>query len=185
MGNKCLRPAHEMIEDFQPLQTVKIGNHKELSVDWSDENSVHHRSAINSLHNYALGKMHLKEDSGSIGSTSSPHKNGLLGSYSLSRTSPSESQSRSRSISFAAELHQTFNFERQSISIECDRSGSEYAGTCNTHVGSDENACNCPAEIPYKTVKIIRGAVTCRSVLPQFPCSEKDGAETACALCIE
>jgi hypothetical protein len=27
-------------------------------IDWASESSVHHRSAINCLHNYALGKMH-------------------------------------------------------------------------------------------------------------------------------
>ncbi len=51
MGNAaCYRGCEVKTNDSFPLQ-------EEIDVDWSDEGSIHQRSAVNSLHNYALGKM--------------------------------------------------------------------------------------------------------------------------------
>ena len=50
MGNHvCHRGCEVLPSNNFPVQ-------EELTVDWEDESSVHQRSAINSLHNYALGK---------------------------------------------------------------------------------------------------------------------------------
>ena len=40
--------------------------------DWEDDDAVHHRSAMNSLHNYAVGKMPSEESS--VCKTSDPKK---------------------------------------------------------------------------------------------------------------
>ncbi len=53
MGNRACkrkRPATEVANDTFPAQS-------DLDVDWNDEGSIHRRTALNCLHNYALGKI--------------------------------------------------------------------------------------------------------------------------------
>ena len=56
MGNRACkrkRPAKEVANDTFPAQS-------DLDVDWNDEGSIHRRTALNCLHNYALGKIEEK-----------------------------------------------------------------------------------------------------------------------------
>jgi hypothetical protein len=117
MGNRCIRPEPE--ERFETLNREKP-EQPIIAVDWSDENSVHHRSAMNSLHNYALGKMANLETSESSGPVS-PQKNSFRKVSSTSSTSSTSTVRRcfSQNIKFATELHQTFHFDRHSA--ECER----------------------------------------------------------------
>ncbi len=43
--------------DDDAVRPSDSSRHRKTDVDWEDEKSVHHRSAMNCLHNYALGKM--------------------------------------------------------------------------------------------------------------------------------
>ena len=111
-----MRPSPEA-ENFKPL-VKESKDEPEVAVDWDDEKSVHHRSAMNSLHNYAIGKMGHLESPGSSAPVS-PQKSGLR--------KPSNNSALRRSgsvnISFANELHQTIHFERHSM--ECEPSSNE------------------------------------------------------------
>mmetsp|Transcript_20275 Transcript_20275/g.56160 ORF Transcript_20275/g.56160 Transcript_20275/m.56160 type:complete len:122 (-) Transcript_20275:205-570(-) len=61
MGNRASAVSssteqfEESYESYGSDEAEKMERKKD--VDWSDESSVHHYSAINCLHNYALGKM--------------------------------------------------------------------------------------------------------------------------------
>ena len=183
MGNSCLGSA-----------PVEIKKTEEAVVDWSNEGLVHHRSAINSLHNFALGKMKnlgTCETSRAKRVTSSPQK-GL-------RTSTLERLQRSQSISFATELHQTFFFERQSMSIDCDPKIMQSVGFCTDIPGTDQSNAGCsPQPLLPITSNLVtcgqqkkaagsdRGTNSCRSAMPQFPCAEDDApSDTARFLRIE
>ena len=200
MGNRCVRPDHES-EKFQPLQTVKCDDRKEIAVDWDDEKSVSHRSAMNSLHNYALGKMGHLETEKSVMVPTSPQKNGLRKPWSISGLSKTLRKSGSQSISFANELHQTFLFERFSLSMERERAVSEgaftaddfhravsdCAGTCKT------DDCHLPPPLSPTTSEFVAcSAAACKpachlpeSAMPWFPCLPDEPADTADFLRIE
>ena len=179
MGNRCMRLAYD-VDDLQPDHVARSVDFEEVAVDWSDENSVHHRSAINSLHNYALGKMgHLKEeDSGSIRTTSSLQRNGLILWQSISRTSTAGSRPRSLSISFASDLHQTFHFEAYPTSMESESTSANRVGSAHSldHQEGDDRyrpALVCPTASACKLDGTTREA-NCLPVLPRFPCAEDD-----------
>mmetsp|Transcript_47068 Transcript_47068/g.125161 ORF Transcript_47068/g.125161 Transcript_47068/m.125161 type:complete len:178 (-) Transcript_47068:470-1003(-) len=119
MGNKCV--GKHMVEEVKHGEEGygSAVDHEDSSQmpDWDDENSVHHRSAMNSLHNYALGKMtHLANDE--------PQK-----SPKFNRTTSSRS-SRSLSIKFADELHQSILFERPSIDFCSDDGQPGFTNDC-------------------------------------------------------
>ena len=68
MGNRFSNPTSSIdaqacdldlteFEVDENLTPCDGSRHRKTEVDWEDESSVHHRSAINCLHNYALGKM--------------------------------------------------------------------------------------------------------------------------------
>jgi hypothetical protein len=121
MGNRCMRPAPEP-EAFTLLSSDRRAAPNQepaVHVDWDDEKSVHHRSAMNSLHNYAIGKMgHLEpSEDPEPASPTTPQR------ASLKRPASGGGSC----ITFAVELHQTFHFERHSI--ECEQSGEEVRST--------------------------------------------------------
>jgi hypothetical protein len=53
--------------------TVSFPAQNQLDLDWNDEESIHHRTAMNCLDNYALGKI----DEGSLESNASTKKRRL------------------------------------------------------------------------------------------------------------
>ena len=181
MGNKCMRHAPEN-DRFQPLANVKHDKGDEIAVDWDNEKSVHHRSAINSLHNYALGKMgHLEADKSKL--QSSPQKNG---SRRLWTGTTTVQRSGSQSISFADELHQTIHFERHSMSMDFDRTFLENTGLSATPPHADQQdgdrqsplplspttsefvACD-PSSAPCKAAGGVPRRRLELSALPRFP----------------
>jgi hypothetical protein len=116
MGNRCMRPETE--EKFEILKREKPEQRQPpvVVVDWDDEKSVHHRSAMNSLHNYALGKM-ANLDPSETPAPASPCNCGIRKVSSTSNISTIRRCS-SQNIKFANELHQTFHFDRQSVDFE-------------------------------------------------------------------
>jgi hypothetical protein len=88
---------------------------KRHSVDWNNEDSMHHKSAINCLHNYALGKMHivdLKPETKSKKPTTKrlmkAVRKHLCNVWSGSHTTTNIPSRKRTSISFAADLEQIF-----------------------------------------------------------------------------
>ncbi len=60
MGKCVSRPTEsELIEDTDTHLSI----HCDDSMDWDDEGLMRHKSDINCLHNYAIGKMIIGEES--------------------------------------------------------------------------------------------------------------------------
>jgi hypothetical protein len=53
MGNRVCMQQHQQTQDLDHL----FPGQADFELDWSNEKSIMHRTAINCLHNYALGKM--------------------------------------------------------------------------------------------------------------------------------
>ena len=177
MGNSCFKPTTDS-------ETNKLDTPDEVViVDWNDERSVLHRSAMNSLHNYALGKMNCPETEALLTKTISKLKFGMTNQQGTTLT---ENKSSSQSISFAIELHQTFHFERQSMSMDSDSTGLQNA-SCSFLAVNDELSSSQPQSptsseyIPFdRSTKVnLVASADCGthyfgSTLPRFPCGEDD-----------
>ena len=109
---RCSTTAEEMAETDQPQ-----------NLDWDDEASLYHKSAINCLHNYALGKMELVDYRHSQMKSKTSIKRrflkGLRGHISGNQSSLQMERSTSgrkrSSISFARDLEQIYEIEADDI----------------------------------------------------------------------
>jgi hypothetical protein len=105
MGARLARSTTESVNE---LDSVEVDQRK--SLDWNDEKLLDHKSAINCLHNYALGKMRIAESPKS--ETKRRLFNALQNRMSVvkrytPRANGSSGKARS-SISFAKDLEQIF-----------------------------------------------------------------------------
>jgi hypothetical protein len=120
MGNKCFRLIKN--EGYgEESQVAKRRDSSPPAVDWDDEMSVHHHCAMNSLHNYALGRMEetLFSDTPTTLSRHVSFRKFEPRTH-LNHQNLSEQRSDTINISFADVLEQTFHFER------AERSSIEY-----------------------------------------------------------
>jgi hypothetical protein len=129
MGNRFSNSSKAESYNDCDLTGFEVDDEEQLSdsrrtrksdVDWNDENSVHHRSAMNCLHNYALGKMTINKTSDADDSLSAEPC-----TRTIRRTDSG------KSITFADNLEQTFvfmNTESSPAPVECpfeDHSSSD------------------------------------------------------------
>jgi hypothetical protein len=62
LGRNCARNRRISAQyQSSPESDECSGEKCNIKVDWSNDESVKHRSAMNTLHNYALGKMSAEE----------------------------------------------------------------------------------------------------------------------------
>jgi hypothetical protein len=106
----------EVDDDVRPSDS---SSSRKAEVDWEDERSVHHRSAMNCLHNYALGKMC---ENRLVESKSEP------GEPQIIRRSDS-----GKSLTFADALEETFIF------VNSDSSPQSRLGVVDDHSCSDSS----------------------------------------------
>ncbi len=135
MGNRFSNRASSIdaqacdldLSEFQVdnnLTPSDSSRHRKAEVDWEDETSVHHRSAMNCLHNYAIGKMCEKR---------------LVDSKADDEDQRVIRRSDSRkSLTFADALEETFVFVKSDASLQ-SRSGCADDHSCS----SDRSAVDC------------------------------------------
>lgn len=109
------------VDDEERLSDNK--RQRKTEVDWEDESSVHHRSAMNCLHNYALGKMSEIKLIDPNDSLPTDHDRRMV-----RRTDSG------KSITFADDLEQTFVF------INTDASPQFLESQCEDHSSSDSSS---------------------------------------------
>jgi hypothetical protein len=105
----------EVDDNVRPFDSC---THRKAEVNWEDENSVHHRSAMNCLHNYALGKM---------------CENRLVGPETEDRRIIRRSDS-GKSLTFADALEETFVF------VNSDTSPQARLGCVDDHSSSESSS---------------------------------------------
>jgi hypothetical protein len=112
----------EVDDDVRPSDSSR---HRKAEVNWDDENSVHHRSAMNCLHNYALGKMceNRLEDT-KVG----------FGEGRMIKRSDS-----GKSLTFADALEETFVFGSNDTSPQVSRLGCVDDPSCSSDSSVDDS----------------------------------------------
>jgi hypothetical protein len=149
MGNKCIRgdARAKFCEDEGELE----GQQQKAEVDWSDERDVNRRSAMNSLHNYAIGKMDESEDSDSnskkLKKRSTKQRNSWRGSiqgssfanFSNSRKCKNQKTKKNQGISFADTVVSIYLQEMEPVDFESQREGSGIDCCCSQAYGSNSS----------------------------------------------
>jgi hypothetical protein len=116
MGNNCFTA-----QDEDPVFT-KLPSHtseKKSSVgqiDWSSESSVRHRSAINCLHNYAIGKIseaNQKVDNKELLDADDP------------KSHPNKHKLQTCQLRFSQHLEQEYVIDREYLSLDAGRNSDD------------------------------------------------------------
>lgn len=109
MGNQCFTTKEEE-PVFKGVRNPSVSRKKSsvCIIDWNSESSVTHRSAINCLHNYAIGKILA----------------GIESSQPIQHH-PTKQRSLDVQLRFSQELHQEIIIERELLSVDAGRDGEQ------------------------------------------------------------
>ena len=118
MGNKCFTANdEEPIFTKLPPHTSQRKKSSVGQIDWSSESSVKHRSAINCLHNYAIGKI-LSETNEKTNDTQLPHVD----------DPKSHSSKQNCQLHFSKDIEQEIVIDREYLTLDAGRDSSEVQG---------------------------------------------------------
>jgi hypothetical protein len=162
MGNKCVGSNTDSRSEREAGGS-SVAQPTVQEVDWSDEMSVSHRSAMNSLHNYALGKMEGSADFHQTSKAENANSRAINGKKACERNSTDSiglgrlkstntKKSKNQGISFADILEFTHHFQEESVDYECINEFSSddrtFSDSVNMNAIYSDESCSIDKSLP-------------------------------------
>ena len=117
MGNNCFTAQEEdpVFTKLPPHTSQKKSSAGQI--DWSSESSVRHRSAINCLHNYAIGKIPIEANEKMV--DKEVHES------DDSKSISNKPKSQNFQLRFSKDIEQEYLIDRQYLSLDAGRNSDE------------------------------------------------------------